>query len=58
MDLDTKLRPFIPEYIPTVGEVDAFIKMDRPDEKSETLGLTEMVSFFSRMIFYFKNTLE
>jgi intraflagellar transport protein 46 len=44
MDLDSKLRPFIPEYIPTVGEVDAFIKMDRPDEKSETLGLTEMVT--------------
>jgi intraflagellar transport protein 46 len=35
IELDTKLRPFIPEYIPAVGEVDAFLKMDRPDNKDE-----------------------
>lgn len=32
MELDTKLKPFIPEYIPAVGEVDAFMKIPRPDE--------------------------
>jgi intraflagellar transport protein 46 len=31
MELEAKLRPFIPEYIPAIGEVDAFLKMPRPD---------------------------
>jgi len=33
------LKPFIPEYITAVGEVDAFLKMPRPDNKEELLGL-------------------
>lgn len=39
IDLDYKLRPFIPDYIPAVGDIDAFLKVTRPDEKPETLGL-------------------
>jgi intraflagellar transport protein 46 len=31
IDLNTKIRPFIPEFIPAVGEVDAFLKMPKPD---------------------------
>jgi len=31
MELEAKLKPFIPEYIPAIGEVDAFLKMPRPD---------------------------
>jgi len=31
IDLETKLRPFVPDYIPAVGEVDAFLKMPKPD---------------------------
>ncbi len=31
VDLDTKLKPFIPDYIPAVGEVDACLKMPKPD---------------------------
>ncbi|VDN10011.1 unnamed protein product [Dibothriocephalus latus] len=27
IDLDTKLRPFIPEYIAAVGDIDAFLKV-------------------------------
>lgn len=27
IDLDVKLKPFIPEYIPAVGDIDAFIKV-------------------------------
>lgn len=27
IELDTKLRPFIPEYIPAVGDIDAFLKV-------------------------------
>lgn len=38
-ELDSKLRPFIPDYYPAVGEVDAYIKMPRPDAKEELLGL-------------------
>jgi intraflagellar transport protein 46 len=39
IDLDTKIRPFIPDYMPAVGEVDAFLKMPQPDGKKETLGI-------------------
>lgn len=27
MELDLKLRPFIPDYIPAIGDIDAFIKV-------------------------------
>jgi intraflagellar transport protein 46 len=40
IDLDTKIKPFIPEYIPAVGEVDAFLKMSKPDGTKEDLGIT------------------
>ncbi|EDV25774.1 uncharacterized protein TRIADDRAFT_4027, partial [Trichoplax adhaerens] len=39
IELDTKLRPFIPDYIPAVGDIDAFIKVPRPDNKTDTLGM-------------------
>lgn len=34
-----RLKPFIPEYLPAVGEVDAFLKPPRPDRLQETLGI-------------------
>ena len=40
IDLDTKIKPFIPDYIPAVGEVDAFLKMPKPDGQKEDLGIT------------------
>ena len=40
IDLETKLKPFIPDYIPAVGEVDAFLKMPKPDGNKEDLGIT------------------
>eukprot|EP00828_Plagiopyla_frontata_P040119 TRINITY_DN533_c0_g1_i3.p1 TRINITY_DN533_c0_g1~~TRINITY_DN533_c0_g1_i3.p1 ORF type:complete len:324 (-),score=75.51 TRINITY_DN533_c0_g1_i3:33-1004(-) len=40
IELETKLKAFIPDYIPAVGEVDAFLKMPRPDLQGETLGLS------------------
>lgn len=40
ISLETKLKPYIPSYIPSVGEVDAFIKVNRPDHREEELGLT------------------
>lgn len=40
INLETTLKPFIPEYIPCVGEVDAFLKMPKPDGAKEDLGIT------------------
>jgi intraflagellar transport protein 46 len=40
VSLDTKLKPFIPSYIPSIGEVDAFIKVSRPDNFPEDLGFS------------------
>ena len=39
MIIDTKLKPFIPDYIPAIGEVDAFLKIPRPDNYPEEIGL-------------------
>lgn len=33
------MKVFVPEYIPAVGEPDAMLKMPRPDQDSEQLGL-------------------
>mmetsp|Transcript_9808 Transcript_9808/g.21994 ORF Transcript_9808/g.21994 Transcript_9808/m.21994 type:complete len:698 (+) Transcript_9808:198-2291(+) len=37
--LDTPFKCFIPEYIPAIGELDAFIKVPRPDGGEDGLGL-------------------
>lgn len=39
LELETKLKPFIPEYIPAVGDIDAFLKIPRPDSVDQGLGL-------------------
>ncbi len=39
IELDTKLKPFMPDYIPCVGGIDEFIKVPRPDGKPDYLGL-------------------
>jgi intraflagellar transport protein 46 len=39
VELESTLKCFIPEYIPAIGEMDAFIKVPRPDKKEEELGL-------------------
>lgn len=41
-EIETIFRPFIPEYIPTVGEVDAFQKIPPPDGNGEFLGLNQI----------------
>ena len=40
IDLETKLKPFVPDYVPAVGEVDACLKMPKPDGSKEDLGIT------------------
>lgn len=42
VELETTLKPFIPEFVPAVGEVDAFLKVPRPDAREETLGLERL----------------
>jgi intraflagellar transport protein 46 len=37
--LPTKIKPFIPDLVPAVGEVDAFLKMPKPDGTKEDLGI-------------------
>ncbi|XP_024938728.1 intraflagellar transport protein 46 homolog isoform X2 [Cephus cinctus] len=39
IDLNYKLIPFIPDYIPAVGDIDAFIKIPRPDGLADKVGL-------------------
>ena len=38
--IDTKLKPFIPSFIPSIGEVDAFLKPHKPDKSNEELGIS------------------
>lgn len=33
------MKPFIPSYIPSIGDIDAFLKVPRPDNLPEELGL-------------------
>lgn len=39
MELEHSLKPFIPDFIPAVGDIDAFLKVPRPDGKDDNLGL-------------------
>ena len=36
------MKPFIPDYVPAVGEVDACLKMPKPDGTKEDLGITQL----------------
>ena len=62
VELDTKLKAFIPDYIPAVGEVDAFIKPIRPDTQIETLGLLIIVRFIiiiiRKYLYCYKNRMN
>ncbi|RKP03278.1 hypothetical protein CXG81DRAFT_7458, partial [Caulochytrium protostelioides] len=39
LDLDTELKPFVPDYIPAIGDIDGMIKIARPDGEPTRLGL-------------------
>jgi intraflagellar transport protein 46 len=40
--LDATLKPFIPAYIPAIGQVDNFLKVPRPDGEEEKLGISSL----------------
>jgi intraflagellar transport protein 46 len=42
LELSTKLKPFIPDFIPSVGEIDPFLKPARPDGDEDLLGLARL----------------
>lgn len=42
IELETKLKCFVPDYIPAVGEIDGFTKPDRPDGREEALGVQRL----------------
>eukprot|EP00878_Enallax_costatus_P027639 GHUV01029776.1.p1 GENE.GHUV01029776.1~~GHUV01029776.1.p1 ORF type:complete len:254 (+),score=60.19 GHUV01029776.1:1292-2053(+) len=39
IEVQTRLKPFIPEFIPAIGGTDEFIKVPRPDGRPDYLGL-------------------
>jgi len=39
-DPEARIKPFIPDYLPAVGDIDTFVKIPRPDNKADNLGLT------------------
>uniref|UniRef100_A0A914WQG1 Intraflagellar transport protein 46 homolog n=1 Tax=Plectus sambesii TaxID=2011161 RepID=A0A914WQG1_9BILA len=39
VEIEPMLKPFILDYIPAVGDIDAFIKIPRPDDVEDNLGL-------------------
>jgi intraflagellar transport protein 46 len=39
LDLETRFKPFVPDFIPAVGDIDAYVKVGRPDGISEHVGL-------------------
>ena len=45
VDLELKLQPFLPDYLPAVGEVDSCIKIPRPDLKEDGLGIEQFDEF-------------
>lgn len=40
IDLDHKLKPFIPDFIPAVGDIDAFLKVQLAHPKNDLLGVS------------------
>ena len=38
VEIPAPLKPFVPDYVPAVGDVDEFIKVPRPDGLDDGLG--------------------
>jgi intraflagellar transport protein 46 len=49
MELPAKLKPFIPDFIPSVGDIDTFCKVPRPDDKPDNFGLVVVDEPSSKM---------
>lgn len=40
LEISPHYKPFLPELVPSIGAIDAFIKVPRPDGEQDPLGLT------------------
>ena len=40
IEITPHFKPFLPDLVPAIGSIDAFIKVPRPDDEVEPLGLT------------------
>lgn len=40
LEMTAHFKPFLPELVPSIGAIDAFIKVPRPDGEQDPLGLT------------------
>lgn len=40
IEITPHFKPFLPDLVPAIGAIDAFIKVPRPDDEVEPLGLT------------------
>lgn len=40
IDLETTFRPFVPDFVPAIGEVDAMLKMPKASGEPEELGIS------------------
>ena len=39
IELDSVLKPFLPDYLPAIGDLDPFLKVGRPDQERDILGM-------------------
>ena len=39
IELEVHLKPFVPDFLPALGDTDAFLKVGRPDSQEEVAGL-------------------
>ena len=42
IELEHSLKPFIPDFIPAVGDIDAFLKIPKPNGLVDDIGLTHL----------------
>lgn len=42
VELEPRFKPFVPDFIPAVGDIDPFLKPPRPDGAPEMLGITAL----------------
>jgi Intraflagellar transport complex B protein 46 C terminal len=52
VELDTSLKCFVPDYIPTVGEMDAFVKVPRPDGQVSVYSIHTPLQFIQLYTHY------
>jgi len=42
IELDSILKPFLPDYLPAIGDLDPFLKVGRPDQERDILGIEKL----------------